>query len=244
MDSTNKIVIFILAITVSVAFLLTALREVTLSTALQNEDVFNKRAILSALGENLDKSPDDMSDEEVLGIFSDKMEQVVLDMDGNILEGEKAEKIDMAKEKKKPEADRKLPLYVYNAGGKKFFIVSVRGNGLWDEIWGTIALESDLNTIAGTSFDHKGETPGLGAEIKDNPTFPARFKGTKIFNGDGEYVGITVRKQGKRNEHEVDGITGATVTADGVTEMLVRGIKYYLPYLEKLEKDKEVLGLK
>ncbi len=234
---------FILIITTVVAVLLTGLREVTMSTALQNEDVFNKRAILSALGENLDKSPDVMSDEEVLGVFEDKMEQIVLDMDGEILTDEKAEKIDMAKEKKKPEADRKLPLYVYNAGGEKFYIVSVRGNGLWDEIWGTIALKSDLNTIAGTSFDHKGETPGLGAEIKDNPTFPSRFKGTKIFTEAGEYVGITVRKQGKRNDHEVDGITGATVTADGVTEMLVRGIKYYQPYFDKITKDKKVLGM-
>ena len=244
METTNKIVIFILVITTVVAVMLTGLREVTMSTALQNEDVFNKRAILAALGENLDKSPDSMSDAEVLTVFNDKMEQVVLDMDGNVVKDAKAEKIDMAKEKKKPEAERQLPLYVYSSGGEKFYIVSVRGNGLWDEIWGTIAFKSDLNTVAGASFDHKGETPGLGAEIKDNPTFPSRFKGTKIYDGSGEYVGITVRKQGKRNDHEVDGITGATVTADGVTEMLVRGIKYYQPYFEKVGKDKKVLGLK
>ncbi|MEM9991804.1 MAG: FMN-binding protein, partial [Bacteroidota bacterium] len=174
METTNKIVIFILIITTVVAVMLTGLREATMSTALQNEDVFNKRAILSALGENLDKSPTEMSNDEVLGVFNNKMEQIALNMDGEVIEGLKAEEIDMAKERKKPEAERRLPLYIYNNAGEKFYIVSVRGNGLWDEIWGTIALKDDLNTIAGASFDHKGETPGLGAEIKDNPTFPSR----------------------------------------------------------------------
>ncbi|HRF37287.1 MAG TPA: FMN-binding protein, partial [Saprospiraceae bacterium] len=87
--------------------------------------------------------------------------------------GQLAEKINLAQEKKKPEADRLLPVFVYkDAQGKPYYILSVRGNGLWDEIWGSIALDSDMNTIAGVSFDHKGETPGLGAEIKDSPAFP------------------------------------------------------------------------
>ena len=78
-----------------------------------------------------------------------------------------------------------------------------------------------------------GETPGLGAEIKDNPTFANNFKGKKIYK-DGEYVSINVRKGGARDKwHDVDGISGATVTADGVDEMLYRGIKYYEPYFEK-----------
>ena len=151
-------------------------------------------------------------------------------------DGALAEDIDMAKEKKKPESDRLLPLYVFSpeGSGDKYYIVSVRGNGLWDEIWGNIALGSDLNTIVGATFDHKGETPGLGAEIKDNPNFSKNFKGKKIYK-DGEYVSVIVRKGGARDQvYEVDGISGATVTADGVSEMLYRGIKYYEPYFAKL----------
>ena len=89
--------------------------------------------------------------------------------------------------------------------------------------------------MAGASFDHKGETPGLGAEIKDNPAFSKQFKGRKLYDADGNYTSIVVRKGGAKNKtHEVDGISGATVTADGVGEMLYRGIKYYEPYFNQL----------
>jgi len=227
MERTGYIVLFTLAMTVLVALVLSFLFYGTKDQVAINEDVFNKRAVLSAINDQLETKVDDLSDEEVLGIFNQRIEQVVLDMDGAVVDGIKAEKVDMAKEKKKPEADRQLPLYVYNGdGGKKFFIMSVRGNGLWDEIWGNIALEDDLTTVVGASFDHKGETPGLGAEIKDNPAFSRQFKGTKIFDTAGNFTSVTVRKGGAKDRtHEVDGISGATVTADGVGEHL-KGVRY------------------
>jgi len=235
--STKYVIGFILILTATVAVALTGLREGTKKQASLNEDIFNKRAILSSIEDYLDvESVDKLSDEQVIALF-DEMKQPVLDMEGNIIEGVQAEDIDMAKERKKPEAERRLPLYVYEKDGEKLYILSVRGNGLWDEIWGNIALKSDLNTVAGAAFDHKGETPGLGAEIKDNPAFAADFQGTQIYNDNGEYVSITVRKGGARDEtHEVDGISGSTVTGNGVTEMLHRGIKYYEPYLAELKK--------
>ncbi len=237
METTGKIVTFILIITSIVAVSLTGLREVTKSQAAVNEAVFNKRAILSAIDKYLEKPVAQLTDGEVQTIFSESMEQKVINMEGNVIEGMTPEQVDMKKERKKPEAERALPLYVYNAAdGRKFYIISVRGNGLWDEIWGVIALQDDLKTVAGVSFDHAGETPGLGAEIKDNPTFPAQFSGKKIYNEKGEYTSIVVRKGGaKDKDHEVDGISGATVTADGVTEMLRKGIRYYEPYLVKVK---------
>jgi hypothetical protein len=73
----------------------------------------------------------------------------------------------MGKEAKKPIEERVLPIFTFTGSDKKVYnILYVRGKGLWDEIWGYIALEGDWNTIAGEAFDHKGETPGLGAEIK------------------------------------------------------------------------------
>ena len=182
------------------------------------------------------KTAKKLTDDEVLNIFEEKVEQIVLDMSGEEVVGVMAEDIEMEKEKKKPEAEQKLPLYVFNSGGENFYILSVRGNGLWDEIWGNIALSSDLKTVVGAAFDHKGETPGLGAEIKDNPSFSKQFKGKMIYTDAGEYVSVNVRKGGARDEkYEVDGISGATVTANGVSEMLYRGIKYYEPYLNKLK---------
>jgi len=244
-QNTNYIVGFILALTAAAAVLLTGLREVTKSGADRNEEIFNKRAILSAVEDYLEsgKTVGELSDEEVINIFQNKMEQKALNMKGEVIEGVAADDIDMAKERKKPEAERRLPLYVYHHNGQKYYIVSVRGNGLWDEIWGNIALKNDLNTIAGAAFDHKGETPGLGAEIKDNPTFSEQFKGKELYNDSGEYVSVKVVKGGVKDsrDHAVDGISGATVTANGVQEMMYRGIKYYQPYFEKI-KEPEMTG--
>lgn len=244
MESTRYVIIFILILTAAVAISLTGLREATKAQSATNEDIFNKRAILTAVEDYL---PDgqkvaELSDEQVLNLF-EQMEQPVVDMEGNIIEGLKAEDINMAKERKKPEAERRLPVYVYEQGGQQFYILSVRGNGLWDEIWGSVALKNDLNTIAGATFDHKGETPGLGAEIKDNPAFSEQFEGKEIYEDDGDYVSIKVRKGGARDpDHEVDGISGATVTADGVSEMLYRGLKYYQPYLDKVKQQSLLLN--
>ena len=235
MESTNYVVGFTLAMTVLVALTLSSLFYGTKDQVAQNADVFNKRAILSAISDKLDKPVSDFSDQDVLTLFEEKVEQKVLDMNGEEISGIMAEKVDMAKEAKKPEADRQLPLFVYNAGGEKVYIVAVRGSGLWDAIWGNVALQSDFTTVVGASFDHAGETPGLGAEIKDNPAFAKQFGGKKIYK-DGAYVSVGVIKGGAKDiAYEVDGLSGATVTANGVDEMLYRGIKYYEPYFGKVK---------
>ena len=124
-------------------------------------------------------------------------------------------------------------MYVYKGEKATFYLVSVRGNGLWDKIWGTIALQDDFNTIAGVSFDHVTETAGLGAEIKDSPAFKQQFVGKKIYNDNNEFVSVAVVKGGiKKPEHQVDAIAGATITSNGVTEMMENGLEVYLPYFE------------
>ena len=207
----------------------------------QNEAVFNKRAILASLGPNLPKPQAEMSDDEVQEVFDTRMTTYVVRRDGQEVEGANIDNIDLAKERKKPEDERQFPLYVYNNGEENFYILSVRGNGLWDEIWGNVALRDDLVTIAGTSFDHKAETPGLGAEIKDNPKFAESFEGKRVLDSyNGTYtpdvVKVTVKKgQITQPDYEVAAISGATVTSVGVAEMLNRGIAYYLPFLEKIQ---------
>ena len=226
--------------TVVVALLLAGFRQITEKQALLNENIFNKRAILAAvedyLGDGL--TVGGLSDEQVQEIFDQQMETLVVGTNGQILEDVDAANVDMAKERKKPVDERRLPVYKFKQGGEELFILSVRGNGLWDEIWGNIALRNDLATIAGASFDHKGETPGLGAEIKDNPSFSENFKGKKLF-ADGRFVGIEVKKGGAEptNEYAVDGISGATVTADGVEKMIYDGIQLYQPYLDEVREE-------
>jgi Na+-transporting NADH:ubiquinone oxidoreductase subunit C len=241
---------FVAAMTFIVALVLSSMAIGLKPRHDRNEAIFNKKAILSAieteLGENV--KADKMADQEVLEIFSNKIEQKVIDFNGDVVEkevvegrgykGGQAENVDMKKEKKRPEEDRIFPLYIYTTdGGDQLYIVTVRGNGLWDEIWGNIALKEDLTTIVGASFDHTGETPGLGAEIKDNSAWQKQFEGKKIFDENGNYTSIYVRKGGAVDErYQVDGISGATVTCDGVSKMLYNGIQYYLPYLETLKK--------
>ena len=251
MRSTRYIFTFVAIMTVVVALLLSLMSVGLKDIHDQNEAIFNKKAVLAAieteLGENVKASK--LADEEVLGIFDENIEQRVIDFDGNEVsvedvesrgyKGGLAEHVDMKKEKKKPEEDRIFPLYLYTSdSGEKAYIVTVRGSGLWDEIWGNIALKEDLETLVGASFDHAGETPGLGAEIKDNSSWVRQFQNKKIYDEAGNYTSVNVRKGGARNErYEVDGISGATVTADGVTDMLYTGIQYYLPYLETLTKN-------
>lgn len=213
----------------------------------KNEALYAKKAILSAVADHIEGDFAKLTDEDVQSIFDSQVEQLVLNMDGEQLDeaaveklghiGGKAENVDMAKEQKKNEADRILPLFKFKKGdGTDYFILATRGKGLWDAIWGNIALQDDLSTIAGVAFDHKAETPGLGAEIKDNDGFKKQFIGKKIYSDNGEYKSIFVRKGGAKDPvHEVDGISGATITADGVTEMLQRGLAYYEPYLNKIK---------
>lgn len=212
-----------------------------------NEAIYAKKAILAAVQDKLGIEANKLSVDEVSDIFTNKVTQEVYDMDGNLVSKEEveargykggmAENVDMGKEAKKPEADRLLPVYTYKDGDKVFYILSVRGKGLWDAIWGNIALEKDLETIAGVDFDHKGETPGLGAEIKDNAAWKKQFIGKSIVNKAGDIRGIAVMKGGAKDDTwQVDGISGATITADGVGEMLKRGLKYYAPVIEKIEK--------
>lgn len=229
--------------------LIVALVLALLSTGLKdihskNEALFVKKAILSSVNDFLPKPVNELSDDEVEAIFSDKIEQVALKGDGSMIEGEGIvsagyssgvpEAIDMGKERKKPEGERLYPLFIYNGEKEKYYIASVRGSGLWDEIWANVAIASDFNTIAGISFDHKSETPGLGAEIKDNPAFGARFKGKKLFDESGTYKSVIVVKGGvKDTDHEVDGISGATITTDGVGDMMYKGLKQYMPYFKQ-----------
>ena len=249
MHNTNYIIRFVLVMTVVVALVLSMMYTGLKSVHQVNEAVYNKKAILSAVANQLGKDVVKLSNQEVETIFSSQIDQKVLDMTGKELTPDEvkaatggvastADKIDMGKEMKKPENQRLLPLYIFKASdGKSYNIVSVRGKGLWDEIWGNVALEDDWSTVAGVSFDHKGETPGLGAEIKDNQAWVNQFIGKNIYNKDGIFTSVKIIKAGARDQsYQVDGISGATITADGVDEMLERGLKYYEPYIIKNKK--------
>jgi len=224
--------IMTLIVAVVLAFVVTGLRPIHDA----NEAVFKKRDILNAVKYELPTSLDAMSDEDVAQFFEKNITQVVLDANGQKV-GDNADGVDMKKEEKKPLEERQYPLYVYKSEKGTYYLTAVRGNGLWDKIWATVAIKDDFNTIVGISFDHVTETAGLGAEIKDNEGWKKSFIGKKLYDSSGDYLSVSVVKGGvKKADHQVDAIAGATITGNGVTEMMVRGMKIYLPYFESLKK--------
>jgi Na+-transporting NADH:ubiquinone oxidoreductase subunit C len=132
------------------------------------------------------------------------------------------------------DADRKYPLFICEKEGRTYYVVPLVGTGLWGPIWGFLALEDDMNTVFGATFDHKTETPGLGAEINQDK-FQAPFVGEQIFDESGNFVSISVVKGGAApdDKHGVDAITGGTITSNGVTNMLLNTLKVYVPYFKK-----------
>lgn len=139
--------------------------------------------------------------------------------------------------KKSKGEDYQSPLFVCNVEGETYYIIPLLGKGLWGAVWGNIALESDLKTVKGVVFDHKGETPGLGAEII-YPAFTNPFIGKTILDKDGNFTSIKVVKGGvaklatDQQIHGVDAISGGTITSNGVDEMLRNCLENYVPYIK------------
>ncbi|XOD67466.1 MAG: NADH:ubiquinone reductase (Na(+)-transporting) subunit C [Flavobacteriales bacterium Tduv] len=167
-------------------------------------------------------------------------QDLVLDAHGKVLKAEKAFDIDVVAEMKKPPSEQRMPLYVAEKGKDRYYIMPLRGTGLWGPIWGYISLDQGFK-VSGIVLDHKSETPGLGAEITQD-FFVKPFKGERIFDIFGNYKGVRVIKGSSdlgninKEDNQVDGISGATITSHGVGEMLVRGMKFYLPYLQTVKK--------
>lgn len=128
-----------------------------------------------------------------------------------------------------------LPVYEAEVAGAPVYIIPMRGTGLWGAIWGYLAVEADGSTIYGSEFGHAGETPGLGAEIV-TLAFRNQFTGKELFK-EGEFRSIAVVKPGKSvaNRDYVDGISGGTITSQGVDKMLLQSVGEYKSFLMNLQ---------
>ena len=167
--------------------------------------------------------------------------QLIVDASGNAVENNEAYLIDVKKEQAKAKNGQKrdLPLFVGQKAGQTYYIAPIRGKGLWDAIWGYVAMDENM-VIQGAYFDHKGETPGLGANIKQR-YFMDDFNGEKLLTASGEFKGITVAKGNNdpknliKDDYEVDALAGATITGDGVSAMIKSDLKLYLPFFKNLK---------
>jgi len=163
-------------------------------------------------------------------------ESFLVNSKGEIVDGDAFEVTkELKAEYDKDPEDRNLPVFVYvNEEGSKKYVIPIRGKGLWGAIWGYVAINNDFNTIYGTIFDHAKETPGLGAEINED-WFMDEFKGKKLFDEDGKFVSVKVVKGGAdpSDSHEVDAISGGTITSKGLEAMLFDSFEPYVAYFNK-----------
>jgi Na+-transporting NADH:ubiquinone oxidoreductase subunit C len=226
--SNRYIFIFSAVMVITVATLLAMAATMLQPRQQKNLEIDKKKSMLESIGI--------ASTHETTETLYDKYisESYVLNLKGEKVEGVDAFNVVLKDEQKKPPEEQYLPVFkAVSDNGDKVIIIPVEGKGLWGPIWGYISLRSDMNTIYGATFDHKGETPGLGAEINTTP-FESMFIGKKLFESD-KFVSIGVLKGGAKNEdiHNVDAISGGTITSKGLEKMIMDCISKYNDYLIK-----------
>ncbi len=223
-NSNSYTFIFSTVMVIVVAFLLSLA-----ATALQPKQAENvKRENWQNILKSIDVNVSREDSEEAYNTYI--VDELVI-RNGQVVEGMSPLEVNIADEIRKPLEERNNPLYVAEKDGKTYFVIPLRGGGLWGPIWGYIALEQDVATVFGANFDHKSETPGLGAEI-NRAGFYNQFKGQQILDTEGAFRSVAVVKGGASGPHQVDGISGGTITSDGVTDMLKNCLAGYIDYLK------------
>jgi Na+-transporting NADH:ubiquinone oxidoreductase subunit C len=235
-NSTRYTFIFAVIVCVVSAVMLAAFSEGLRPQKELNEELDVKKNILKAVVLKEPLAPK-MKGEEVLKVYKSKIEELVIDQDGNVVEGKTPKQL--------TEKDEGLfPLYLYKEDGQTIaYAFPVVGQGLWSTLYGYLALEADATTVRGITFYKHGETPGLGGEI-EKAWFQNNFKGKKIYSAqESKLTPVVVVKgraadlyKGEDLDYHVDGITAATLTGQGVTDLMARWIKIYDAYLSKLRK--------
>jgi Na+-transporting NADH:ubiquinone oxidoreductase subunit C len=208
----------------------------------ENERLEKQQNILYAMGINQNEGEGSVSfipTDAVAGEFSKYIKEQLIIEGEKITKDDQAYLIDLKKQATaaKNGETRKLPLFIGDKDGKTFYIIPMRGKGLWDAIWGFVALDEEM-VVQGVYFDHAAETPGLGANIKQR-YFMDDFAGESILDGT-KYSGITVAKGNNdplneiKDDNEVDALAGATITGNGVSAMISESVNLYKDYLETI----------
>ncbi|WP_138433323.1 Na(+)-translocating NADH-quinone reductase subunit C [Winogradskyella algicola] len=257
-DKNSYTIIFAIGMVIVVGALLAYLASTLKPKITENQRLEKQQNILYAMGinENDETSAVFISTDKAPEAFDTNVtDQIVITVDANgkvvktqsrdeYYEETKQEPylIDVKKQQASVKAggNRKLPLFVGKTPeGKTVYVAPIYGKGLWDAIWGYVAMDEDM-IVRGAYFDHKGETPGLGANIKQR-YFMDDFYGEHLLTKNGAFKGITVAKgnadpkNNDKTDNEVDAIAGATITGDGVTAMIKKDLKLYLPYFNSLK---------
>lgn len=227
-NSNLYTVLYASVVVVIVAFLLASFSLMLKAPSEANERIDKMKQILASLNlRGLDNTV-------VEATYADA---VVSDMIVNVKGSVVAEKGGFDIEQK-AFSDNNLPIYICRVGGEEKIVLPLVGKGLWGAIWGYLALNDDCRTVYGAYFNHASETAGLGALIKEE-AFQDEFKNKVITDTAGQVVLTVVKKGNVRNDtFECDGISGATLTTNGVSDMLNVYIAKYKPFLDNYIKAK------
>lgn len=236
--NTNKnsyTIIYAAVMVVIVAFLLAFVSSALKPTQDQNEALDKKKQILASLNIRNITSPEEVEKTYAEVIVAD----MVIDAQGNQVDaGTQKDQAAFLMKNSEISADR-LPIYQCKVGGETKYVVPMTGRGLWGGLWGYLAINADLQTVYGAYFSHESETAGLGALIAEEK-FQDQFKGKHLFAAnDSDHVALTVVKHGKveagSENVQVDGVTGATLTSNGVADMVHTGLQNYVPYFKLIK---------
>ena len=229
-NSNSYTIIYSVIIVVIVAFLLAFVFQALKPMQDANVALDKKKQILNSLNiRDLNDAQADAKYKEV--VVADR----VIDEKGKVLlPGTSGGENAGFKLESKDYKEGKLALYICRVNGETKYVVPVYGMGLWGPISGYIALNADKSTVYGVYFNHESETAGLGAEIKDNKAWQEKFQGKKLFkNGDDKTIALSVEKKVEDPTTQVDAVTGATLTSNGVHDMLHEALGKYLVFINQ-----------
>lgn len=242
-EKNSYTVVFAIIMVIVVGSVLAAFASGLKPQIKANERFEKQQNILYAMGVNNNEGPNDVEfvpTDVVEEKFNEFITRQIVIQGDEVMEDDQAYLIDIKKEANKAkdgDYKRRLPLFIGEKDGEEVYVVPVRGKGLWDAIWGFVAMDKTM-TIEGVYFDHKGETPGLGAEIKQR-FFMDDFEG-ESFLDDGNFESIKVAKGNNdpknldKTDNEVDALAGATITGDGLSAMLKKDVRMYVSYFKNL----------
>ena len=245
-EKNTYTLLFAIGLVVIVGTLLAAIDASLKDKIRVNKTLEKQQNILYAIGinENEGNSVSFIAAEKAEEEFNKYITKQLYIEGNDVVEDDKAYLIDVKKEKalaKDPNYKRKLPLFIAEKDGRNLYVAPIRGKGLWDAIWAYVSIDEDM-IIRGIYFDHKAETPGLGANIKQR-FFMDDFIGESLLDNEGNFKGVTVSKTNldPKNEdkydNEVDAIAGSTITGDGVTAMIRSDLSLYQPYFNSLNNN-------
>jgi Na+-transporting NADH:ubiquinone oxidoreductase subunit C len=245
-DKNSYTILFAIGMVIIVGTLLAAIDSSLKEKIKTNKILEKQQNILYAIGINNNEgnSVSFVSTDQAPSLFDKYIVSQIYIQGNKIIEDNEAYLIEVKKEKalaKDPTYDRRLPLFIAQRDSVRYYVAPIRGKGLWDAIWAYIAMDENM-MILGAYFDHKGETPGLGANINQR-FFMDDFIGEKLLDQNENFKGIKVSKTNldPRNEikddHEVDAIAGSTITGDGVSSMIKSDLRLYIPYFKKLKQN-------